>query len=245
VAARGGLAAVFYLTAVLAVAGIVLVIWRVPTPPRMAGGHDDTGAVPGLLVQSIKDVRLMRLNFGVFVLHFVLMACFLVVPQLLESVADIAKEQHWQVYLVALVLSVIAMAPLMRNAEKGGRPQSTFALAIALLLVSLALLGFVPRTGFVYLGLWLFFTGFNYLEATLPSLVSKTVFAGGKGTALGVYSTCQFLGAFTGGAIGGWVLQQGSVTALFYVCIVLVGIWLWVALPSNQVIRDEANPAPN
>jgi MFS family permease len=245
VAARGGLAAVFYLTAVLAVAGIVLVIWRVPTPPRMAGGHDDTGAVPGLLVQSIKDVRLMRLNFGVFVLHFVLMACFLVVPQLLESVADIAKEQHWQVYLVALVLSVIAMAPLMRNAEKGGRPQSTFALAIALLLVSLALLGFVPRTGLVYLGLWLFFTGFNYLEATLPSLVSKTVFAGGKGTALGVYSTCQVLGAFTGGAIGGWVLQQGSVTALFYVCIVLVGIWLWVALPSNQVIRDEANPAPN
>ncbi|MEH6568638.1 MAG: MFS transporter [Halioglobus sp.] len=243
VAARGGLAGVFYLTAILAIAGIVLVIWRVPTPPVVDGSHEDTGALPALLGRSVRDMRLMRLNFGVFVLHFVLMACFLVVPQLLESAAGIAKEQHWQVYLIVLALSVIAMAPMMRSAERGGKPQSIFALGIALLLVALALLGFASQTALIYLGMWMFFTGFNYLEATLPSLVSKTVFAGGKGTALGVYSTCQFLGAFAGGALGGWVIQHGSASALFYMCLFLLGVWLWVAFPSNQVIRDEVNPA--
>jgi MFS family permease len=242
VAARAGLAGVFYLTAILAVAGIALVVWRVPTPPAVVDMYEPTGAVAGILGRSIRDLRLMRLNFGVFVLHFVLMACFLVVPQLLESVAGIARERHWQVYLVALVLSVIAMAPLMRSAERGNRPKGIFALGIALLLVAMVLLGFVSRTASVYLGLWLFFTGFNYLEATLPSLVSKTVFAGGKGTALGVYSTCQFLGAFAGGAVGGWVIQHGSVLALFCVCIFLLGVWLWMVLPSNQAIPDEANP---
>ena len=245
VAARVGLAGVFYLTAILAIAGIALVIWRVPTPPEVDGGHEGTGALPALLGQSVRDMRLMRLNFGVFVLHFVLMASFLVVPQLLESVAGIAKEQHWQVYLIVLALSVIAMAPMMRIAERGGRPQSIFALGIALLLVALALLGFVHQTALVYLGLWLFFTGFNYLEATLPSLVSKTVFAGGKGTALGVYSTCQFLGAFAGGAVGGWVIQHGSASILFYMCLFLLGVWLWSARPANQAIADEANTAHN
>jgi MFS family permease len=235
VAAAGGLSAVFYSTAVLAIAGIVLVAVRVPDPPGGVSSHDDAGAVPGLLARSFRDIGLARLNLGVFVLHFILMACFLVVPRLLESTAGIAREQHWQVYLIALALSVVAMLPLMRTAERGGRPQQMFMLGIGLVLVSLVILGFIPRAAFVYFGLWLFFTGFNYLEATLPSLVSKTVFAGGKGTALGIYSSCQFLGAFAGGAGGGWILQQGSITALFLTCIALAVLWLWVARPMRLV----------
>jgi predicted MFS family arabinose efflux permease len=231
VAAAGGLSAVFYLTAVLALAGIALVGLRVPTPPVEAMPHNDAGATPRLLLRSFRDAKLARLNLGVFVLHFILMACFLVVPQLLESVAGVSREQHWQIYLAVLALSVVAMVPLMRAAERGGRPQQMFMLGIALVLVALLLLGFVPRAGLLYFALWLFFTGFNYLEATLPSLVSKTVFAGGKGTALGVYSTCQFLGAFAGGAGGGWILQHASTQALFCACAVLAILWLWVAAP--------------
>ena len=88
------------------------------------------------------------------------------------------------------------------------------------------------------LGLWLFFVGFNYLEATLPSLVSKTVFAGGKGTALGVYSTWQFMGAFAGGAAGGWVLQLAGLPGLFGLCIGLVGAWALIALPATPVVGE-------
>ena len=205
---------------------------RVAQPSvRDAASHKDAGAVPGLLGRSFRDAGLARLNLGVFVLHFILMACFLVVPQLLESIAGVAREQHWQVYLLTLALSVLAMLPLMRTAERGGRPRAMFMLGIALVLVAVAILGFAQQAALVYLGLWLFFTGFNYLEATLPSLVSKTVFFGGKGTALGVYSSCQFLGAFAGGALGGWILQHYSVSALFVLCVALACLWLWVAIP--------------
>ncbi len=231
VAAAGGLSAVFYLTAVLAAAGIALVLLRVPTPIRSLARREDTSAMPGLLGRSFRNAALARLNFGVFVLHFVLMACFLVVPQLLEATAGIAREQHWQVYLVALIASVIAMALLMRVAERGGRPQQMFMTGIVLLLVAFIMLGFASGTITIYLALWLFFTGFNYLEATLPSLVSKTVFAGGRGTALGLYSSCQFLGAFAGGAGGGWLLQNTSTSVLFLSCAGLALLWLCIAAP--------------
>jgi MFS family permease len=179
-----GLSGVFYLTAILAVAGMALVGLRVPTPPVNTANHHVAGAVPGLLGRSFRDVGLARINLGIFVLHFILMSSFLVVPQLLESAAGVAREQHWKIYLLTLVVSVIAMLPLMRTAERGGRPQQMFILAIILVLVAVGMLGFAPGALPVYLSLCLFFTGFNYLEATLPSLVSKAVFEGGKGTAL-------------------------------------------------------------
>jgi MFS family permease len=239
VAAAGGLSAVFFLTAALALAGIGLVWLRVPSPPKTVVNHDDALAVPGLLGRSFRDAGLARLNLGVFVLHFILMACFLVVPQLLESIVGVPREQHWQIYLVALALSVVAMLPLMRAAERGGRPQQMFMLGIALILVAVILLGYVPGAMVVCFALWLFFTGFNYLEATLPSLVSKTVFAGGKGTALGLYSSCQFLGAFAGGAMGGWIMQYYSVTVLFTLCAALAGLWLLVSASMRLVALDN------
>jgi MFS family permease len=230
-AASGGLSGVFYLTAVLAVAGIALVWLVIPAPPAHRMKHADTGAVAGLLSRSILDVSLARLNLGVFILHFILMACFLVVPQLLESNAGVTREQHWKIYLIALALSVLAMAPMMRAAERGRRPQQMFVLAILCILLALFTMGLNIGAIAVYFGLWLFFTGFNYLEATLPSLVSKIVFSGGKGTALGVYSTSQFLGAFAGGAGGGWLLQHYSATVLFGLCASLAALWIVIAVP--------------
>jgi len=233
VAGQWGLSAVFYLTAVLAVVGIAIVRFAVPTPPSVASMAGSAGSERGSTIQSLRksflDPALARLNFGVFVLHFILMSCFLVVPQLLESVAGISREHHWQIYLPALVLSVVGMLPLMRMAERGGRPREMFLLGIGLTLVSVLILGFARSATALYLGLWVFFVGFNYLEATLPSLVSKTVFAGDKGSALGMYSTCQFLGAFAGGAGGGWVVQTMGVDAAFWLSAVLVVAWLLAA----------------
>jgi MFS family permease len=240
IAAMMGLSGVFYVTAILAITGVLVVLFLVPTPGAVRNVHEDTGAIPGLLGRSFRDSALARLNFGVFVLHFILMASFLLVPKLLESTAGIAREQHWQVYLAALFFSVLAMAPMMRTAERGGRPREMFYLGIGLLVLALVILATCSAPVTLYLALWLFFTAFNYLEATLPSLVSKTVFAGGKGTALGVYSSCQFLGAFAGGAVGGWLIQFGSPVMLFAVCISLGAIWFWQAHPRGALESTES-----
>lgn len=238
VAAHGGLSAVFFLTVALALLGVV-VLALVPRPPGSGADHDEVGTRGNLVRRSLREPELLRLNAGVFVLHFVLMASFLVIPGLLENVAGVGREQHWGVYLAVVLLSLLGVVPLMRRAERGGRPRQAFAAGIVLLLAALALLAGAPAALAVYLGLWLFFMGFNYLEATLPSMVSKAVFAGGRGTALGIYSTCQFLGAFAGGAVGGAVVQGLGGGALMLLCLVLALAWLVLALP-----RVEVTPAP-
>jgi len=235
VAAAGGLSAVFWFTAALALAGIGIVLLLVPTPAAHGMEHTDVGTRAGLIGQSLRDGALLRLNFGVFTLHFILMACFLVVPGFLEQTVGIHRSHHWYVYLPALLLSIAGMVPLMIVAERGGRPHQMFLLGIVLLLAAVAMLGFTSNALLFYGALWLFFVGFNYLEATLPSLVSKTVFAGGKGTAMGVYSTCQFLGAFAGGAGGGWLLQYAGVGALIGTCVALAALWLILVLPARAM----------
>jgi len=245
VAAAGGLAAVFWFTALLAVAGVAIVVLLVPTPPKIGTEHNEVGARAGLIGRSLLDPALARLNFGVFTLHFILMASFLVVPGFLEQSAGIDRSQHWMVYLPALLLSIAGMVPLMILAERWGRLHQVFLFAIALVFAAIAMLGFTSTTAVFYLGLWVYFVGFNYLEATLPSLVSKTVFAGGKGTAMGVYSTCQFLGAFAGGAAGGWILQYMSVAALISVCMILAALWWLLVLPAGLPSAVKPDQLPD
>ena len=229
IAAVGGLASVFWVTALLAVGGIAIVALLVPTPDAGAVMHSDVGARPRLFGRALRDLALLRLNFGVFSLHFILMACFLVVPGALEQLAGVDRAHHWQVYLPVLVLSVVGMLPLMRIAERGGRPREMFLCGIALLALAIPMLGLASSAMVLYLALWLFFVGFNYLEATLPSQVSKSVFSGGKGTALGIYSTCQFLGTFAGGAGGGWLVQHFGQLSLVGLCLGLALAW-WLLM---------------
>ena len=246
IAAVGGLASVFWVTALLAGGGIAIVALLVPTPDAGGVMHSDVGARPRLFGRALRDLALLRLNFGVFSLHFILMACFLVVPGALEQLAGVDRAHHWQVYLPVLVLSVVGMLPLMRIAERGGRPREMFLCGIALLALAIPMLGLASSAMVLYLALWLFFVGFNYLEATLPSQVSKSVFAGGKGTALGIYSTCQFLGTFAGGAGGGWLVQHFGQLSLVGLCLGLALAWwllmLGAALTTVPVPDPEHAP---
>lgn len=239
VAAAGGLSAVFWFTTVLAIVGVAIVLLLVPTPP-VGQMYDEVGARRGLFARSLQDAGLLRLNFAVFSLHFVLMALFLVVPGLLLEVADLDRNSHWMVYLPALLLSIVGMVPMMIMAERKGRLHAMFLLAIVLLILAMTVISAPASPLLLYLGMWLFFVGFNYLEATLPSLVSKMVFAGGKGTALGIYSTCQFLGAFAGGALGGWLLKSGGASLLLGCCLVLSALWLVVFLPTSSLLGAPA-----
>ena len=230
VASFGGLPMVFWFTAALAFSGIAIVVLLVPSPTNVVIEQATAAPKLGLIRRVLGNSVLLRLDFGVFVLHFILTASFLVVPGLLEQTYGVSREHHWMVYLPVLLLSLAGMVPLMIFAEKGGRLQQMFLLGIALVFAAIATLDFTSSSLLFYGGLWLFFVGFNYLEATLPSLLSKSVSADGKGTAMGVYSTCQFLGAFAGGAGGGWLLQHLGANTLTGVCLLLAAAWWLLVL---------------
>lgn len=236
-AAWGGLEAVFWMTAVLAVVGMATVSLGVPT--AAAKRHEDIGATASMVGPVLRDPTLQRLNGSVFLLHFMLTASFLVVPAVIEGVMDVPRDSHWKVYLPVLLLSLVAMYPLLRLSERRGRP--VLALRIGVVLMPVALLALFRGEDFALLVAALigFFAAVNFLEAALPSLVSKAVFAHGKGTALGIYATCQFLGAFVGGTSGGIIYATAGLTGLLW--LVLAAAVLWLALVWN--LSPERQPA--
>ena len=228
-AAWGGLSAVFWMTAVFAVIGIVTTAFGVPTAAARA--HEDIGAQPAMMGPVLRDRILQRLNGSVFILHFMLTASFLMVPGVIEGVMGIARDEHWTVYLPVLVLSLLAMYPLLRLSERGGRPILALRIGVSLMAASLLILFQAANFALLAVALVGFFAAVNFLEAALPSLVSKAVFEHGKGTALGIYATCQFLGAFVGGTSGGFMYAAAGLSGLLW----LIGLsaLLWLALIWN------------
>ncbi len=225
-----GLQGIFWFTALLAAAGIFLLYNVVPEAKNIAV-HRDAEPIPALMGKVLKDTQLLRLDFGIFCLHLVMTAMFVVLPLLMRGKLGLAAENHWMVYLPVLGLSVVAMVPFIIIAEKKRKMKLVFVSAIATL--SLASLGLYLFSGSLWgmvASLFVFFTAFNLLEASLPSLISKIAFAGGKGTAMGVYSSSQFFGAFCGGLIGGLVWNQYGLLDVFLVCAVILFVWFLVAL---------------
>lgn len=236
-----GLGGLFGLTGTLAVIGVAVVIWLVPPEPHK---HKD---VPrGRLADVLSHVALLRLNFGVFVLHAVQLAMWVAIPALLVK-AGLPKAEHWWVYLPAVLASFVVMGATLFPLEKRGYLRAVFLGAIGLIaLVQLGLLwGASSGAGIGELGLllFMFFCGFNVLEATQPSLATRVAPAHARGAALGVYNTLQSLGFFAGGALGGWLLKTSGVQGLFIACSVGMLAWLVVAWPMKVPSRT-AGKAP-
>lgn len=201
-----GLSGVFWTTAIMAMLGIPIINYAVPTPITRQT-HRDVEAVPTQIMNVLKNKELLRLDMGIFVVHFVLTANFVVLPGLLEKL--LVREHHSWVYLSVLVSSFMAMLPFIVFAEKKRQIKPIFVGAIGLLVVAeFSLADFHDTLTSLGGAMFLFFMAFNLLEATLPSLVSKLSPAGFKGTAMGVYSCSQFIGISCGGALGGLVLQH-------------------------------------
>ncbi len=231
VAKFGGLAAIFWLTALFAVIGLLLLIHVVPTPHSTPQTHRDAGTVPHLLMTTLCNRELQRLNFGIFALHFALMAAFLVLPGILEDSLGLARERHWQVYLPLLILAFVTMIPFIIIGEHKRKLRWVFLGGITLLATTLVFMAFWQQNFYLtLLALFLYFMAFNLLEACLPSLVSKVAPVGSKGTAIGIYSSCQFFGAFAGGALGGWWMELGGNTFVLCGAAVVIALWALVAV---------------
>ena len=227
-AALVGVPGIFWLTAALALLGLAILVLGVPTPVRARG---ETEPVRAALTAVLRERHLVRLDIGVFALHAALTAAFVVVPPVLVRHGGVDPDVHWMLYLPLMAVSALPLFPLLGLAERPGWLARVFAgcvLVLALAQLGLAL-GHRSLAGLA-IGLTLFFMAFNVLEALLPSLISKAAPAHAKGTAIGVYGTFQFLGAFVGGAGGGWVYGQWGAGAVFAAIALGLGAWFLLAL---------------
>jgi len=223
-----GISGIFWLIAILAALAVPVVLFIVPNPQKISV-HRDAEYIPSELSSVIKNADLLRLNYGIFSLHLILMASFVVVPLLMRD-AGLLAGKHWLVYLPVLVTSMAAIIPFVIIAEKKRRMKTVFVGAVISLVF--ANLGFILLHGRL-IGLiaclWVFFCGFNLLEATLPSLISKTAPGDLKGTAMGIYSSSQFMGAFLGGASGGWLYGEYGPSSVFIFSAAVAASWALIA----------------
>ena len=224
-----GLGGLFGLTGALALAGVAVVVWLVPPEPLQ---HKTMPR--GRLSVVVAHTGLLRLNVGVFVLHAVQLAMWVAIPALLVQ-AGLPADRHWWVYLPAVLLSFGVMGATLFPLEKRGYLRAVFLGAIGLIaLVQLGLLWSLsssPGVGTLAVLLFLFFCGFNVLEASQPSLASRIAPVHARGMAMGVYNTLQSLGFFVGGVMGGWLVKNAGVRGLFVACAVGMLIWFMVAWP--------------
>jgi MFS family permease len=224
-----GVSGIFWITAILALGGIVVLYAGVPTPVR-SRFHRDAEPIPSQFKTVLKNPELIRLDIGIFVLHMVLTATFVVLPLVLRDQVNLDSARHWWVYLPVLFLAMGIMVPFIIVAEKKRRMKQIFSGAVLVLAASEMVLMMSNGSLFiVVLALLLFFIAFNVLEATLPSLIAKTSPPDIKGTAMGVYSSFQFSGAFWGGLIGGWVHGEFGNDGVFFFAMMALLLWFTIA----------------
>ena len=238
VAKAFGLSGLFWFIAVLTLFAMLLIQFMVPHSVNKAPKGDSV-ALPAQLKRLIRHPQLSRLNFGVFTLHMAMTACFITLPKQFVA-SGLMLEDHWQLYLPTLIGSFFFMVPFMIYAIKKQKEKQMLSASVLLLTLALFLLWYLPMsfTTLVVLVI-MFFTAFNYLEASMPSILSRIAPAGVKGSVMGIYSSSQFLGAFTGGVLGGFIASDFGEQAIFLVMATISAVWLLVTLSMKPLKKSK------
>jgi len=228
-----GISGLFWLTAGFAILAMLL-LFVVPTPMRVLKHNLDNKSIGEQLATVLKIGDLNRLHFGIFALHLTMTAIFVILPHQLTEVMGLSVRQQGLVYLPLLFVGFAVAIPFIIIAEKKRKMRQVFLSAIAVMTAALAFLAFGSQIGVgIIVGLLLYFMGFNLLEATIPSWISKRAPVANKATAMGLNSSSQFLGAFVGGAMGGLLLNQSNLLAWGLLSLVM-GIALLLIIPIAQ-----------
>ncbi len=223
-----GLSGIFWLTALLAMMGILFLSF-IPTPHRPIL-HRDSQSALGQLLKTIMMPELLRLNFGIFCLHAILMALFIAIPIILVNTIGLDESKQWILYLPVLILACFFMIPFVIIAEAKRLMKPIFVGAIATLTIIQIIFALTHQDLIsISILLCIFFTTFTLLESILPSLVSKIAPTVNKGTAMGIYSSSQFLGIFFGGTLGGIIFQLFGNQGIFLFCASLGALWVFTA----------------
>ena len=228
VASSFGMEGIFWLTALLGLVGAIILVNAIPKTFSMRKNRE-TNTDLQRLGYLLREPSLMRLNLGIFFLHLTLMAAFVVIPIVLVQQLGIKPDQLWWVYLCLLGGGFIAMLPAMIFAERRNAQKKIFVLAVGLMTIAMFVLGNAQSAAITVSMLFVYFAAFNLLEASLPSWLSKVCPVGNRGTAMGIYSTCQFLGTFIGGILGGFALANVGIDGLFWLLALMLLFWCFVA----------------
>ena len=238
--AWGGLSGLFIVSAILGLIGIAVVLWIVPAEPVIKR-ESDRKVRRELVASVLRNPELLRLNLGMFILHFGQVALFLLVPTALTDQAGLAASAHWKIYLPVVILSFALMIPPLIAAERAGKTKLVFLSSVAVLFLVQAGFLLAPRSiAAIAILLLVYFVAFNILEASMPSLVSKIAVAEVRGTAIGVFNTAQALGIAAGGAVSGLMKQNFGADAVFVVGLALVALWWIVASPMHPPARSPS-----
>lgn len=221
-ASLGGMSVIFTVTAILAVAGVLVTVFVIPNPPRLP--HRDSSAVLSEVRKQLVNPQLWPLNLGIFILHALMVAIFVAIPLQLQQ-QGLAASQHSWVYLPVLAVAFILMVPFIIVAEKRRKMKEVVLTGALIIAITLFAMSLATELWHWVVLLLLYFWGFNLMEASLPSWLSKIAPAGAKGSAMGIYSSMQFLGAFAGGSLGGWILSASGSAALFAGLGALMVLW--------------------
>jgi predicted MFS family arabinose efflux permease len=222
-----GLDGMFYLMAVLGIGAILLALFVVPQQDKL------NTPFTAKFSDVFFNADLLRLNFGVFALHAAQIALFLTLPRLLVK-ADLPLVSHWHLYLPAVLISFACMAPIIMTSERRKRMKPAFIFGIVAMMIAQLIMASFDTLPALATAVLIYFIGFNILEAMQPSLVSRWA-SQAKGTALGIYNTTQSIGLFIGGLGGGWLLQWGGESSVFYACAALIFAWLIIASSMREL----------
>ena len=226
-----GVPGIFWITGLFALLAIGIILFAVPTPVRT---QKRAGNLRKDFARILRDRQLLRLDAGVFVLHLVMTAMFVVLPGSIAQTMDLPSAAHWKLYLPAMLLGFLGMLPFLIHANRQKATRRVLTGGVAMLIAAQAVLFFFAdqKIGLVA-GLFLFFLSFNLLEAMLPSLISRLAPSESKGAAIGVYSTAQFLGAFAGGALAGLISGYGA-QGVFLLTGGALTVWWLLALSMRE-----------
>ncbi|NYS30075.1 MULTISPECIES: MFS transporter [unclassified Pantoea] len=248
-----GLHALFWMIAILASLGIVITLMVVPSASHHVLNRE-SGMVKGSFRKVLANPRLVKLNIGIFCLHVLLMSSFVALPGQFEQ-AGFPAPEHWKVYLSTMLIAFAGVVPFIIYAEVKRRMKRVFVGCVGMIVIAeIVLWGAEGHFWTLVVGVQLFFFAFNLMEAILPSLISKESPAGYKGTAMGIYSTSQFLGVAVGGSMGGWVFGHFDAQTVFLVGAMVAAAWLFVSMTMQEppyvsslriVLSDAALAVPN
>lgn len=229
-----GVPGIFWFTLLLALVGIALVVLAVPTPVHSTQ-HRDAGIIKSYLGKALRNIALLRMNAGVFIIHLVMTANFLVLPAIFEHELHLPRAEHWKVYLPVFAGSFVLAIPLIILAEKKQQIRTLLlGSTLALILAEAGMALGHTHIDWLLAAFFLFFVGFNFLEAVQPSLVAKYSDVSTKGTAMGIFSSSQFLGIFAGGSLGGMINHTWGTTGVFVFSALVVLGWFLIALQLPQ-----------
>ncbi|MGE4596500.1 MAG: MFS transporter [Methylophilaceae bacterium] len=232
-----GVPGIFMLMAIFSFIAVLIIKYLIQEPAEIKKSASLSWQDVGIILRRFD---LNRLNFGIFVLHATQISMFMAVPFYLINQGQLPLDQHWTIYLPVLVLSFICIVPMIIFSERQGKTKQSFLFSILLILFAQFLFVYLSDDIIgIAISLLIYFVGFNYLEASLPSLVSKLAPIDRRGFSLGVYNTSQSLGLFLGGFVGGLIANYFGYQGTFFFCGLLVLIWFILSLTMKMPERKK------